>query len=114
MFNDPKLNALIEQAYTQNLDVRTAGTRILAARATRNIAAGNLFPQLQEAFADISRNAASGATAANRGRAPRSDPRQPNDPANPQPVTDTRSSPAIEDLVYGTRASGRPAPARRE
>src|SRR5688572_13433062 len=63
LFDDPKLNALVEQAYTQNLDVRTAGTRILAARATRNIAAGNLFPQLQEAFADISRNAASGATA---------------------------------------------------
>lgn len=58
-FNDPTLNSLIEQAYRQNLDVRTAGTRILAARATRNIAAGNLFPQLQEAFADISRNARS-------------------------------------------------------
>ena len=60
VFNDPKLNSLIEQAYNQNLDLRTAGTRILAARATRNIAAGNLFPQLQEAFADISRNAISG------------------------------------------------------
>ncbi len=63
VFNDPTLNALIEQAYDQNLDLRTAGTRILAARATRNIAAGNLFPQLQEAFADISRNGISGNTA---------------------------------------------------
>lgn len=60
VFNDPKLNSLIEQAYNQNLDLRTAGTRILAARAVRNIAAGNLFPQLQEAFADISHNAISG------------------------------------------------------
>jgi NodT family efflux transporter outer membrane factor (OMF) lipoprotein len=63
VFNDPTLNSLIEQAYSQNLDLRTAGTRILAARATRNIAAGNLFPQFQEAFADISRNAISGASA---------------------------------------------------
>lgn len=60
VFNDPALNSLIENAYRQNLDVRTAGTRILAARAQRNIAAGNLFPQLQEAFADVSRNAISG------------------------------------------------------
>jgi len=60
VFNDPELNSLINNAYRQNLDVRTAGTRILAARAQRNIAAGNLFPQLQEAFADVSRNAISG------------------------------------------------------
>ncbi len=56
VFNDPKLNALIETAYRQNLDVRTAGTRILEARAIRNIATGNLFPQFQETFADYSRN----------------------------------------------------------
>src|SRR4051812_43137195 len=43
VFNDPVLNSLIDQAYRQNLDVRTAGTRILAARATRNIAVGTLF-----------------------------------------------------------------------
>ncbi len=63
VFNDPKLNSLIEQAHNQNLDLRSAGTRILAARAQRNIAAGNLFPQLQEAFLDVSRNAFSGNTA---------------------------------------------------
>jgi NodT family efflux transporter outer membrane factor (OMF) lipoprotein len=60
VFNDPVLNDLIDEAYRQNLDVRTAGTRILAARAQRNIAVGNLFPQLQEAFADVSHNAISG------------------------------------------------------
>src|SRR5262249_6952501 len=61
--NDPKLNALIEQAYQQNLTLRAAGTRILAARAERNIAAGNLLPQTQQAFADYNRNQLSGNTA---------------------------------------------------
>ena len=51
-FNDPILNSLIEQAYQQNLTVRSAGTRIRAARAQRNIAAGNLFPQTQQVAAD--------------------------------------------------------------
>jgi NodT family efflux transporter outer membrane factor (OMF) lipoprotein len=60
VFNDPKLNSLVEQAYNQNLDLRTAGTRILVARAQRNIAAGNLFPQLQEAFLEYTHNAVSG------------------------------------------------------
>src|SRR5436189_1389128 len=32
VFDDPALNKLVEEAYLQNLDVRTAGTRILAAR----------------------------------------------------------------------------------
>jgi NodT family efflux transporter outer membrane factor (OMF) lipoprotein len=51
-FNDPKLNALIAQAYQQNLTLRSAGTRILASRAQRNIAVGNLFPQTQQLSAD--------------------------------------------------------------
>src|SRR6516225_8281062 len=55
-FNDPVLDALIEQAYQQNLTLRSAGTRILAARAQRNIAVGNLFPQTQQAVGDYSRN----------------------------------------------------------
>ena len=63
VFNDPVLNTLVDQAYRQNLDVRTAGTRILAARAQRNIAAGNLFPQFQQAFASLTRNAISKNTA---------------------------------------------------
>jgi NodT family efflux transporter outer membrane factor (OMF) lipoprotein len=56
VFNDPTLDVLIRQAYQQNLTLRSAGTRILAARAERNIAAGNLFPQTQQAFGDYSRN----------------------------------------------------------
>jgi NodT family efflux transporter outer membrane factor (OMF) lipoprotein len=59
-FNDPKLDALVAQAYQQNLTLRSAGTRILAARAQRGIAVGNLFPQTQEAAGSISRNAISG------------------------------------------------------
>lgn len=50
VFNDSTLNTLIETAYRQNLDLRTAGTRILEARAQRNIAVGNLFPQSQTAL----------------------------------------------------------------
>jgi NodT family efflux transporter outer membrane factor (OMF) lipoprotein len=61
---DPMLNSLIDQAYQQNLTLRSAGTRILAARAQRNIAVGNLFPQTQQAFADHNRNQTS-ANAAN-------------------------------------------------
>ena len=61
--NDPKLDALIEQAYQQNLTLRSAGTRILAARAERAIAVGYLFPQTQQAFGDHNRNQVSATTA---------------------------------------------------
>jgi NodT family efflux transporter outer membrane factor (OMF) lipoprotein len=61
VFNDPRLNGVVETAYAQNLDLRTAGTRILEARAQRNIAVGTLFPQSQTAMAtyvhgQVSRN----------------------------------------------------------
>ncbi len=49
VFNDPALNGLVDAAYRQNLDLRTAGTRILEARARRSIEIGNLFPQSQSA-----------------------------------------------------------------
>lgn len=54
-FKDPFLNSLIDTAYQQNLSLRVAGARILEARAQRGFAAGNLFPQLQQAFGDASR-----------------------------------------------------------
>ncbi|MGD9724571.1 MAG: efflux transporter outer membrane subunit [Pirellulales bacterium] len=50
VFRDPTLNALVDMAYRQNLDLRVAGTRILEARAQRAIAVGNLFPQSQSAL----------------------------------------------------------------
>lgn len=55
-FNDPVLNSLVETAYRQNLDLRTAGMRVLEARALRNIACGNLFAQVQQGFGSYSRN----------------------------------------------------------
>ena len=51
VFGDPTLNVLVDTAYRQNLDLRVAGTRILTARAQRNIEAANLFPQSQTAMA---------------------------------------------------------------
>jgi len=55
VFNDTKLNGLIQQASQQNLSLRVAGTRILQAQAVRGIAAGNLFPQVQQAFGSYDR-----------------------------------------------------------
>src|ERR1700690_1294218 len=54
-FQDPLLNNLVQRAYSQNLPVREAGFRVLEARAQRGIAAGNLFPQQQQATAGFSR-----------------------------------------------------------
>ncbi len=53
--NDPLLNSLVEETLQQNLTLRQAGTRIQQAQAIRNIAAGNLFPQVQQATADYQR-----------------------------------------------------------
>ena len=47
--NDPVLSSLIHTAYRQNLTLRVAGLRVMEARAQRGIAAGNLFPQTQQA-----------------------------------------------------------------
>jgi NodT family efflux transporter outer membrane factor (OMF) lipoprotein len=55
VFNDPTLNSLVQTAYQQNLTLRVAGARILAARAQLGVATGNLLPQSQSAFADYSR-----------------------------------------------------------
>jgi NodT family efflux transporter outer membrane factor (OMF) lipoprotein len=51
VFHDQALDSLIEATYAQNLDLKTAVTRALQAQAQRNIAAGNLFPQTQNALA---------------------------------------------------------------
>ncbi len=63
VFHDPKLDMLVETAVRQNLTLREAGYRVLQARAARAIAAGNLFPQQQNAFGAEARAAASVATA---------------------------------------------------
>ena len=58
-FGDPTLDQLVAAASQQNLTLKMAAFRILEARAERGIAAGNLFPQQQEATAQYSRNAMS-------------------------------------------------------
>jgi NodT family efflux transporter outer membrane factor (OMF) lipoprotein len=50
VFDDPKLSRLIDTAHQQNLDLRAAGARVLQARAQRDLVAGNLFPQSQQAL----------------------------------------------------------------
>lgn len=54
-FHDPVLDSLIAAAYRQNLTLRSAGLRILEARAQRAIAVGSLFPQTQQASGDFTR-----------------------------------------------------------
>jgi NodT family efflux transporter outer membrane factor (OMF) lipoprotein len=48
VFNDPVLSRLIEIAYEQNLTLRSAGVRVLEARAQLGIAIGELYPQQQQ------------------------------------------------------------------
>lgn len=43
-FNDPALEGLVQTAVEQNLDLRTAGHRLLAVEAERNVTIGNLLP----------------------------------------------------------------------
>lgn len=52
LFNDPTLDKLIQTAYKQNLSLRTAGLRILEARAQLGQVKGNIYPQLQEMNGD--------------------------------------------------------------
>jgi len=55
VLKDPVLDALIQKAVTQNLDVHRAAVRILESRAVRAIAAGNRYPQVQKLNAGYSR-----------------------------------------------------------
>ncbi len=47
VLNDPALDALVADAYRQNLTLRDAGFRVLQARALLGISIGNFFPQTQ-------------------------------------------------------------------
>lgn len=59
VFNDARLDALICNAYHQNLTLRQAGCRVLQARAQLGITTGKLFPQTQNMTGGYSRNALS-------------------------------------------------------
>lgn len=56
VFNDPVLTRLVALAYAQNLTLRTAGVRVLEARAQLGVAIGELYPQQQYVSAALSYN----------------------------------------------------------
>ena len=56
VFNDPTLTRLVQLAYQQNLTLRTAGVRVLEARARLGIAIGEFYPQQQQLGASITYN----------------------------------------------------------
>ncbi|MFQ5937352.1 MAG: TolC family protein, partial [Acidiferrobacterales bacterium] len=55
VFNDPVLNKLIDMAREQNLTLRSAGIRVLEARAQLGIAVGSKYPQVQQFGGEASR-----------------------------------------------------------
>lgn len=63
VFDDSTLTSLVHSAYEQNLTLREAGFRVLAARARLGVAIGNFFPQQQEALGSYQRTALSQAVA---------------------------------------------------
>ena len=63
VFNDPTLDGLICDAYKQNLTLKEAGFRVMAARAQLGIAIGEIFPQQQYNNGSFTRNAVSGQVA---------------------------------------------------
>ena len=65
VFDDPVLDNLVCIAYRQNLTLREAGFRVLAAQAQLGIVIGSLFPQSQYMAGDYTRNAVSARTANN-------------------------------------------------
>jgi NodT family efflux transporter outer membrane factor (OMF) lipoprotein len=56
VFNDPVLDSLMERAYRENLSLRIAGVRVLEARAQLGIAAGEFYPQAQQASGSLDYN----------------------------------------------------------
>ena len=52
-FNDPVLDKLIQTAYQENLPLRIAGVRVLAARAQLGVAVGELYPQSQKGSGSV-------------------------------------------------------------
>jgi len=59
LFDDPTLTTLVETAYRQNPSLQAAGARVLEAEASRGIAIGTLYPQIQEAAGAFSYTRAS-------------------------------------------------------
>ncbi len=56
IYKDKNLNRLVQLAYRQNLDLQSAGLRILQARAALGISEGMAFPQLQQVSGSVTLN----------------------------------------------------------
>ena len=56
VFHDPILDHLIDIAYSQNLTLLSAGTKVLQARAELGVAIGEFFPQKQQAVGAVTYN----------------------------------------------------------
>lgn len=56
VFDDPVLDDLIDKAYRQNLSLQVAGIRIYEARAQLGVVVGNLYPQQQAGFGELTTN----------------------------------------------------------
>src|SRR5262249_28192890 len=56
VFNDPTLTRLIQLAYQQNLTLRTAGVRVLEARARLGIAIGDYYPKQKQVGESLTYN----------------------------------------------------------
>jgi NodT family efflux transporter outer membrane factor (OMF) lipoprotein len=56
VFDDPVLTRLVQIAYLQSLTLRTAGVRVLEARAELGVAIGMFYPQQQSVNASLSYN----------------------------------------------------------
>jgi NodT family efflux transporter outer membrane factor (OMF) lipoprotein len=63
VFHDPVLDRLIEIAYSQNLTLLSAGTKVLQARAALGVAIGEFWPQKQQAGGTVNYNLLSQANA---------------------------------------------------
>lgn len=64
VFDDPVLDRVIARAYEENLSLRIAGLRVLAARAQFGIAVGEFYPQTQQGFGSLLYNRPSNRSAA--------------------------------------------------
>ncbi|MGO9454963.1 MAG: efflux transporter outer membrane subunit [Candidatus Binataceae bacterium] len=56
VFNDPVMTRLVNMAYQQNLTLRTAGVRVLEARAQLGLAIGEFYPQQQTVSGSLNYN----------------------------------------------------------
>src|SRR5437660_7650179 len=121
-FDDPILNGLIQRCYSRNLTLRAAGFQILAAKAQRAIALGELLPQsqsyaLQYTHSEASRNggaSAVGGAAAGAALAPAAilspvttstTPITGVTPTTPNTTT-TRTNPSVGASVGGAGGVG--------